>query len=914
MIRIKRSPQFWSLHTHSRFSVNDALSDVKQIVNRAAEMRQPALGLTDHGNIAGSIQLYKECAKHGIAPFPGSELYVVADRRNNATKRFHMLVNAYTTEGYKNLVNLSTKTYENFYYKPIVGLHDFAEMHDEGLLRGLAATSGCFYGMVSQYLVAGDRAAAKNLLRAMSKWFDPFYVEIQQHQIERENELGDAERSEILLELANELGLPVVITQDAHYCHLDQKPAHETLKRLVAWGDDPDDAVFPGDGFHLADDAWMREHHTEAGYEAGIEGLKDLLSRHDLSIPQLDHYSYNIPFTVDDPNKTLWERTVEALNALELGPKTHERYYARLCDEIRIIQDTGMAGYLILVAECTDWLRENQVFYQARGSASGSIVCWLLRITQADPIKWGLIFERFISRDRTKPPDVDLDIEHVRRKDFVEWLRSRFVVNQIGTWLEYFLNDNDEDDVKGSLRVKYYAAQGRRGIEFNSWHEVPEEDKKALSELSRIKEGPNKRPGAFYAYGTHPAGMVLTTTHEEFTSVVPTMLIASSKTLVTQYEMDDIESLGLVKLDVLGLKTLTVLHRCMDFMGRDVFDGLDWIPLDDAATFRAIAKGDTDGVFQLEGGSARRGVKELKPNKIADIVAAMALFRPATMNSGATEAYIERKHKQTFTPDRHDIIDRHVKRTHGIMLFQEQVIAILRDLGMQPDDLTAFLKAIKASNESIGDAGGVIASYRAQVFDLAAKVEMSNDDLDWLWEAIEGFAEYGFNQAHSTAYGLTAYYCAYLAVHYPTEFHAALLSVAAGDKDKEPKYLRATRSRGIRVKSPKINESEFSYVPQESWIRKGLLSIKGIGDKTAQELIDKRPPNGYESLEQLCTLVDRRKVSGAGPFLKTGDAEVGVIGKLMAAEVLQDLPLKTPGDAPDADADTSSPPSPETVS
>lgn len=896
-IKIRRTPTpensgFWSLHTHSRFSVNDALSDVTEIVNTVADMGQRAIGLTDHGNIAGSVQLYKAAHKRGIAPFPGSELYVVADRRNMKQRKFfHMLVNAYTSEGYKNLVKLSTNTFENFYYKQIVGLPDLAEMHEAGLLRGLSATSGCFYGMVSQHLVNGDVFAAKNLLSTMAKWFDPYFVEIQNHYIERDENsgLGDVERSAMLVSIADELGIPVVITQDSHYCHLDQKPAHETLKRLVAFGEDVDDAVFPGDGFHLASDDWMRSHH-EDHYEKGMEGLNHLLGLHDLSIPQLDNYSYNIPFTVADPNGALRERCVKALEDMNLS---NPKYLERLNTELEIIIDTGMAGYLILVSEVTDWCRENKVFYQARGSASGSIVCWLAGITQADPIKWNLIFERFISRDRTKPPDIDLDVEHERRKELVEWLHTRFVVHHIGTWMEYFLEDEENEESRGSLKVKYYASLRKQGKPLVPWEDIPAEEKEALMVLSKVKTGDNQRPGAFYAYGTHPAGMVLTTTEDEFNSLVPTMKISSSDTFVTQYDMDDIESLGLVKLDVLGLKTLTVLHKTMEFLGRDVFEGLQWIPMSDSKTFRMIAKGDTDGVFQLEGFTTKRGCKSLKPTSVKDIVAAMALFRPATMTSGATSTYIARKHKEENTPERHEIIDRHVKQTYGIMLFQEQVIAVLRDLGMNPDDLTAFLKAVKASNESIGSAGDVISGYRNQVFSLAESKGMGENDLDWLWEAIEGFAKYGFNQAHSTAYGLTAYRCAYLASNHPVEFHAALLSVAAGNKDKEPMYLKTARNRKVRVVSPDINKSGVSYLPEGDYVRKGLLSVKGIGEKTATEIIDKRPEGGYKSLEELCSLVSGRSVTGARPFMTSGDSGVGSIGKLMESGVFGDMPLRS---------------------
>jgi DNA polymerase-3 subunit alpha len=558
---------------------------------------------------------------------------------------------------------------------------------------------------------------------------------------------------------------------------------------------------------------------------------------------------------------------------------------------MEVIKDTGMAGYILLVSEVTDWCRKNKIFYQARGSASGSMVCWLKQITQVDPLKWGLSFERFISRDRTKPPDIDLDVEHTRRKELIEYLQGRYSITQIGTWMEMSLHGEEDDDgAKGSLRVKYYAALSRSGKPVHSWAEVPEDDKAALYEIASHKP--------FSSYGTHPAGLVVTSTEEEVASLVPLMWIASSKTMVTQYEMNDVESLGLVKLDVLGLKTLTTLHYCMDNLGRDVFRGLGWIPLSDAKTYQMIARGETDGVFQLEGYTAAKGCKRLKPTKIADIIASMALFRPATMNSGATDSYLARRSKEKDVPARNPIIDKHTKATFGIMLFQEQVISILRDLGMTADDLTSFLKAVKASNSSIGDAGRVIEGYKSKVRDMAIDHDFSKADWDWLWEAIEGFAAYGFNQAHSTAYGLTAYRCAYLAANHPVEFFAALLKVAADspskgkdNRSKEDMYLEAARARGLSVRRADINISDYSYTVDRrgNAIRKGLSSIKGVGTVAAEEIVAKRPEEGYRSLTELSRLVHRGKVTGVKGWMEDGEVDNGILGKLVDAGAMESV-------------------------
>ena len=878
-ITIKRTPKFWNLHSHSKFSANDALPEVKDMVATVANMGQQALGLTDHGNMAGSAQLYKHAIKAGIKPFPGSELYVVGDRGDKKAKRHHMCVVAFNTEGYENLVRLSTLSHQNFFHKPLIDHSDLAALSEDGYLKGLAATSGCFFGLTSQALSRGDVLAAKSYLTGYAKWFDCFYVELQNHNIDHGDGNDDNSLSDALMGLADELGLPCVLTQDSHYCDQKDKETHDALKGLVSFGDDPDDAKFPGDGFHLADDQWIRERHHDSRFARGCEGLADLLERHTLEIPELDRYSYRIPFTVADPETILRQRTKKALEEKGLDSK---KYTERLETEMSIISDTGMSGYLLLVSEVTDYCRVNRIFYQARGSASGSIVCWLLGITQADPLKWGLLFERFISRDRTKPPDIDLDVEHSRRLELMSWLEGRFSVNQIGTWLQHSITPEDEENAKGSLRVRYYQRLKKEGKPTPPWESIPIEDKRWLVEIAEH--------APFNSYGTHAAGLVVTTTQVEFDKVVPMMKVASSKTMVSQYEMGDIESFGLVKLDVLGLKTLSVLNQTMINLGRDPFEGLDWIPLNDSKTYAAIAKGDTDGVFQLEGYTARRGCRDLKPTTIHDVVASMAIFRPATIQSGATDSYIRRKHGLEPITERHPIIEAKTKTTYGIMVFQEQVIAILRELGMDPDDLTAFLKAVKASNADVGDAGGVIRGYQDRVRTLADNAGMTEEDWDWLWKAIEGFAAYGFNQSHSVAYGLTAYRCAYLSVHHTLDFYAALLSVAAGT-DKEPDYVRAARAKGIRVLRADVNASGVTYGvdPKRKGIRRGLISLMGVGDKAAEAIVSSRPATGYTSMHHLASIVNHRKVTGVKSLRENGDRSVGVIAKIEEAGGFGDL-------------------------
>lgn len=876
-MKIIPTARFWSAHTHSRYSAEDALPKVEQIVAKAAKMGQKAIGLTDHGNMAGSVELYKAASKAGIAPFPGSELYFVPDttahRHDRARKdgekaqRYHLGVLAYTTEGYENLVALSTATHKNHFHKPLVDFKMLAQFAEDGRTKGLAITTGCYFGYAAQLMVTRGPDEVKQFLATLESWFPgSVYVEGQNHHIDHGDGWNDDLLADAMLGVAQEMGLPFIITQDSHYLEPTDKELHETLKQLVAFGPDPDDAVFPGDGFHLADDRWMRDHHGEGRLERGLEGLADLLGKHRLSIPVLDSYSYSVPSVVSDPRTIMERRCLAELERRGLKG----RYLEKLAEEFEVINAVDMAGYMVLVAQVTDWMRENGVVFQTRGSAAGSMVCWLMGITQVDPIKWDLRFERFLSKDRTKPPDIDLDIAHDRRDELIEWLDTKFTAHQIGSWMKYSLDDSeDEEDEGGSLMRKYFSTATKAGHTYEKLSDIPAHDRELLNKLSDVE--------TYKGMGTNAAGVVLTSTPREFDKLVP-LAYMSRGGYVSQYHLKSIEDLGLVKLDVLGSKTLTVLRRCTDIMDWPVAK-LDEIPLRDAKVYKTIASGETAGIFQLEGNSSKWGTKSLRPDRIADVIAAMALFRPGVQAVQGDKHYIARKHGREQVPTRHELIDRVTRDTHGIMLYQEQVIDILRGLGMGADDLTAFLKAVKASNSNVAEAGRVIASYKGWIDQRCGEIGMTDEDRQFLDDAFAGFAEYGFNRAHATVYGLTAYRCAWLATHHPVEFHAALLAVAAGDKSKEPKYLRATRSRGVRVLPPSLNISGATYTADQERgvIRKGLRSLDGIGEVTAGVIASLAP---FRDLDDLVERAPSRPVSGGKNYDGTPESLNGVLGKL----------------------------------
>ena len=783
-------------------------------------------------------------------------------------------------------MNLSTLSHRNHHYKPLVDYTMLAQLAEDGRTQGLAINTGCYYGYLAQTLLHEGEEPAMKFLYTLGEWFDgSVYVEVQNHHIAHEEGTNDDELADGLMGLADRMGLPLVITQDSHYLDEGDRADHEGLKRLVAFGPDPDDAVFPGDGFHVCDARWIAERHGERRLARGLEGLADLLGRHTLEIPVLDSYTYSVPEVVENPQKAMQARCGAALTEIFAPKPVPTRYVNQLMEEFEVIAASGMAGYMMLVSQVTDWLRAKDIMFQTRGSAAGSLVCWTLGISNVDPIKWNLRFERFLSKDRTKPPDVDLDVAHDRRDELIEMLDTRFTAHQIGSWATYSLNDTvDEsgDTQRGSLRVRYFSASQKKDDGATSWDEVPQSDKDMLVSLSERH--------LYKGMGTNAAGVVLTSTQAEFEKLVPMAYMARGNTsgFVTQYSKDQIEALGLVKLDALGSKTLTVLDRTLRLLDQPI-EAISMIEYKDGPSYQLIRSGYTDGLFQLEGRATMRGLRDLKPTTIKDVIAAMALFRPAVMNSGATRAFIDRKHNRAGLPLRHALIMAVTKETHGIILYQEQVIDLLRGLGMGADDLTAFLKAVKASNKDIGSAGEVIESYQRWIHERCEQAGMGDEDQQYLHDAIAGFAEYGFNRAHATVYGLTAYRASYLAARHPLEYHTALLGVASeGDSKKEKRYLQTTRRRNIKVVAPDINVSGASYTVDErrGAIRRGLQSIGGVGSISAARLEAMQP---FDDLDDLVERAATQHVSGFKEYDGTGESLTGVLGKLWESGALTTL-------------------------
>lgn len=889
---------FFHTHAHSHYSTLDGMSPVKEMIARVIENKQPGMALTDHGNMSGTFQLYKGLRKAGLLPFPGIEAYLVSDIQDKTAKRYHVTMFALTTEGYFGLVQLTTQSHqrENYHFKPLMDFAMLEAARDAGILDGVVATTGCWFGWVQQAFeehaptvmmsidtfdqwtteFRGAYRQAEKRAKRLASIFPNFFVEAQHHH-------QDADDVLVLLlhVLAVECGLPFIITQDAHYCDRGEVSLHGLMKAL-AYGGDPGDVSFPGDSYHLASTQWIRSHYIgmEDVWSDAESTYTYLIDNHAVSIPWLDKYQYHIPKIVDNPQQIMVRQCLKEKTRRNLPQK-----YADLLDyECDIIGKLGFADYFILIARMCNFCHERGILINARGSANGSLVCWLMGITEIDPILWKTNFDRFLSLDRERPPDIDMDIEFDRREEVIAWLRQQHEVANIGTYMRLGVS---EDEDRGGIFVTFLSSERRRlgDVAYKATYGAV----KGLNDL-RVVKG-NRfvdkllKLGEMKVYrspGVHAAGYLLGTKSHPIAGQMPLMLIPSSETMVTQMTMEDVEDGGWTKVDLLGLRTLSVMRRAMKMVGMKSWHE---IPLNDSKVMSMLRQGRMDtGVFQLEGGAASRGCREVKVNSVHDLILVNALYRPATMNAGHKDTYLRNRNDKSRIIIPHPLFAPILEPTYGIPVYQEQVMDMLRALTFPTIELNRMLKAIKASNGNIHGASQTFNELKSLFIGNAAKAGLSEEEADEAWDFISTFNEYSFNKAHSTAYGLLGYRTAWMKVHHPLEYQTALLSVWAGTKN-ENRYVAETRRTGIRILPADINISGASWTidKQRNAIRRGLVSIKGVGEKAAIEIAENRP---YSSVQDLIDRTNGRIVTGG----KTYPNEMkGVLAALHGARALQSV-------------------------
>jgi len=938
----KSTSSYFPVHAHSQFSTLDGMSKVPAMVARVAEMGQPGMALSDHGNMAGTVQLYKACKQHGIKAFPGIEAYLLDPAfeglldESGTAGRFHFGLLALSEKGYKALVDFTSKTHTRprFSRFPRATLSDITALgRDYG--DHVALTTGCHFGWLQQTLIKHGPDAADRVLNMYTQAFPNTFVELHQHNIDdhdshdEEEELHYTSDYDVMMELykmAKAYDLPVVAGQDNHYTFQKEKRAHSLMKSMTYGGTDD---AFPGDTFHLASADWMEEHFPAKVWKRIEAGHEQLLDLHRLKIKPLDTYKIDVPHIIDNPEKVVWD-TAQAnlrkhLKRDSANQAAQKKYEDRLAFEWDIIAYLGMAVYFAIWMEFVKWCKQQHIAIEARGSANGSLIAYVLGITQVDPIKHGTDFERFMSKDRLKPPDVDMDIEDARRGEALAWLAKRFESSQIGTWSKLGSTvDPETGEEKGSVLQTWFQSK-RRMCENQAWdkekHLAEKQDRKPVKyqavdagkkrfarEFGWVKSMEDVRKvnkseyeglrrlaemnSAFRSYGVHAAGVLLSGEHIKITDYIPRMLVASSDTTVTQYDMDDVEEFGILKMDLLGQTTLSVMRRCQELIGLDDPTDFSWIPMDDRAAYRLLRTGRTNtGIFHFEGYTKAKGGRELKVTNLKDTVLVQALYMPGCMDvapgqkTSQKDLYLQRRNsaserkKVTYL---HGAFEKALKETHGAVVFQEQVINIMRGLGMDIAGINTFFKVVKDSGKGSGERNRERMAKVRKQFDSLCHQE--GIDSDAAWGQTAAFVAYGFNRAHATGYAIRTYRCAYLKAHYPLEFMTALLESWAG-RDKEALYIKEARRMEIPILPPHVNISGAAWTMDASRgaIRRGLLSIKGVGPAIADTIARNAP---YDSVKDLC---ERTKgVGGTKKFLDN-DSYTGALAALQSAGALKRL-------------------------
>ena len=888
--------------------------------------------------MAGSVKLYKSCKEHGIKPYPGVEGYLIdpaIDDWENPPKgvkvgRYHFGLLALDETGYKALVKFVSLThtrprFNRFARASLGDLLELGQAHGDHL----ALTTGCFFGIVQQSLAVGDSEKAHRYVDLFSQSFPHTFVEVQNHNILHSQQEFTAEGRKLLpmvdtefvsqsIEIADDLGLPIIATQDSHYLEQKHKQAHGLMKRMVYAGDDDE---FPGDSFHLATTEWVAEHYTQPQWDQIEEGFGELLSLNNMSIGPLDNYRPRVPKISDDPHTHIVgvaeDTLADYLGKNDNLKNSEETYWARLDHELDVIEKIGMSEYFVIVEDFVQWCGEQDIFVEARGSANGSLVCFMLGITQVDPLEKGGLFERFLSVDRIKPPDIDMDIEDERRGDLLEYLLEKYKAVQIGTWgVLGSTVDQHTGEETGSVMVSWFSWKRREAEKIAAQRVEKIGERKAYAQavfqrtyghiktMDDVAEHfPKDYVGlrflaelksVYKSYGTHAGGVLLSGDDVVIEDYIPTMLVASSDTRVTQYDMNDVEEFGLLKMDILGQSSLRAMKLCQENMGRTDPTDFTWIPEDDNEACKVLRSGRTEtGVFHYEAYTKSKGGREMKIKSTDDAILGSALYMPGAMDSGQKDLYLKyrfdakaRKQIKYLSKE----FEQALAPTYGAVIYQEQVIEIMRNLGMDPVGVNKFFKIVKDSGKgALERNAGRLAEMRIEFDKLCDARGITRKDE--AWELTTGFAAYGFNRAHAAGYGIRSYRTAYLKAHYPVEYMAGLLQTWAG-RDKEKVYAREARRVGIRLLPPDINISGPSWTidpTREGVIRKGLVSIPGVGFKAADAITEERDENGdYESIEDMIERLPGRALTGGAKYLKEGVFS-GILEKLYQANALDSL-------------------------
>jgi len=856
---------FVHLHVHSMYSLLDGLAKIEQLVSRAKELEMPALALTDHGVLYGAIEFYKQCLEAQIKPIIGLEIYLaprsMTDKQPKIdTNPYHLVLLAKNKTGYQNLIQITTAAHLlGYYYKPRVDLA-FLKNHAEGLI----ALTACLRGEIPSALLSGEFERAKELVFRYQEIFgrENFYLEIQDHPNMAEQRLANQR----IIELAQKTKAPLVATNDIHYLRPTDQEAHEILL-CVQTGktiQESNRLSMRADDFSFKTVEQMKEAFKEVP-EAIENTLKIAQSINlEISLGQfiLPRYPLKEGLTEDEYLRQLCEEGL----VYRYGKRVPEEVRRRMEEELSVIKATGFSAYFLIVSDFVNWAKRKGISVgPGRGSAAGSLVSYLLRITEVEPLKYDLLFERFLSKEgkRVAPPDIDLDFAEDRRDEVIEYLVKKYGQDHVAQIVTFgtMAARAAVRDVARALGMSY--AQGdeiAKLIPFGTSLEQAFVESPLLaeryqneSEVRRLIGIARQLEGVARHASTHAAGVVIS--REPLTNYVPLQKEpGKEENVITQYSMYDLESLGLLKIDVLGLANLTIIENTLKIVEKTKGTHLEpsQIPLDDPETFELLSKGETHGVFQLESEGMRKWLKQLRPTEFKDIIAMVALYRPGPM--AWIGDYIAAKHARKKPTYLHPKLEPILKETYGVPVYQEQIMQIARSLaGFTYSEADVLRKAIGKKIKHL------LAGQREKFIQGCVQNGIDEKTANQIFDFFEPFARYSFNKSHSTCYALVAYWTAYLKAHFPSEFMAALLTNEQDDLDKLSLAMKECERVKIKVLPPDINESwpGFAVAPQTGDIRFGLGAIKNVGDKAAHLIVEERKKNGpYQSLEDFLRRFD----------------------------------------------------------
>ena len=867
---------FVHLHVHSDFSLLDGLAKVQELSQAAAEMDMPALALTDHGVMFGVLQFYQAARKMGIKPIVGCEIYISPrgmtqkDVKRDA-KSTHLILLAENQTGYRNLLQIATAAQlQGFYYKPRVD-KEYLAAHAEGLI----ALSSCGSGEVPRLLQDNRPQRARKAAPWSRDVFGPdgFFLELQDHDIP---EMEAVNRARV--EMSRERGIPLVATNDAHYVRRDQAHAHEVLLSIQTGKTmtDPSRLRMNNDSYYLKSAAEMAALFPDLP-----EALRNTLVIAERCNVNLDPTGFHLPeieipagYTAETYLRHLTETGLRRL----YGDEFHtEQIRNRMNRELGIIHDMGFDVYFLIVWDLCEFAREQDIWWNVRGSAAGSIVAYGLGITNLDPLAHDLFFERFLNPGRVTMPDIDLDYPDDRREEMIYYTMHKYGADKVAQIITFgtlgakaAIRDVGRalDIPLGEVDKVARLVPGGPGVKLDdALSKVPElrqlyegvDYVRTLLDTAREVEGVSRHAS------THAAGVVVTDKPlVEYTPLHRPTRGAEEGLPVTQYTMDVLEDTGLLKVDFLGLSTLTVLRRAADLIRER--HGVDYtqqnIPLNDPKAFQLLASGNVLGIFQVEGAGFRRVLSEMKPSRFEHVVAVLALYRPGPMEHIPT--YIRRMHGVEEVAYRHPLLEAILEETYGIIVFQEQIIQIASQLaGYEPGEADTIRKAV---GKKIKEA---LLAHRTKFVDGCVANGIPQETAETVFGDIEYFARYGFNKAHAADYAIITVQTAYLKAHYPVEYMAALLTVEQSNTDKVGLLIAEARRMGIEVLPPNVNYSGMDFVIEDEpegvqgpAIRYGLGAIKNVGEGPVDVILAARAPGGpFTDIDDFCQRVDLRQVN-----------------------------------------------------